>query len=495
MRSLGGGFTSAAPGRRVLTPSFGQRPPPREVFGRMSDDQDRGSPPRPRLPPRPGPGFQGLLQGRDSWWHFLEAKSRGDLDPELGQDEDVELELAEVGRIAQRRQREHSRRFQPHHTRGLRCDGCGAQVPADLTFCVYCGAPPRFGGGMRGQVLVVDEIEDPDILGELADLLGASNDALSARELRLALSQPPAVFYLRARDEHAEALVDRLGELGVRASIRSDRDDDVPMTQEIAEAVVRDRRALAMWAALIAIHAALAVLLGWFALALLVASMAAFGYMQWRAYQVRYELDAERILNALTGMDAAMIQRARRGLESIEDEQVRELLTVCLMEYYAIWRQLQAAPPSMRRLLGQVKLNLDDLLEHLLEACQRYAELDHFLRAHPPEELQARVEALDARLLQAPDARTRDLISRELEQRHRQLRTASEIAEALGPMAQRLDAMCASMEALRARLVSMTLTRSASAHEEALIDEIMLDLDSEVGIFEQTLAEISIQAR
>lgn len=459
----------------------------------MSDDPQNPHPPRLRLPPPPdAQGFNNLLQGRDAWWHFLEAKGRGDLSPALGDDDEVELELEEVGRIAERHQRERQPKFQPHHTQSLRCDQCAAQIPADLTLCVYCGAAPRFGAGARWQLLIIDRVEDPDILDELAALLGASNDQLDPEELLHALGQPPAVFYFSGRDEHAEALVDRLGELGVRATTNRATDPQVSMHRETVESILRSPKLVGAWLALLLSSSALAFVSSAVSAGAILVSTGAFLYYQSKQYRVRYELDVVRVLNALTGLDADLVRVARKGLTSLRDDEARELLTICLMEYYAIWRQLSAADPSVRRLLSDVKDNLDELLIQILDACMRYAELHNYLQANDADELRAAIDELDQRLLTTEDAGARKITRRHLDQRHRQLRTVEDVAATLPPFKERLRAMCSSMESLRARVVSMTLTRSVSQSEEQLVQQIMLDLDDELHVFEQTLAEVSV---
>lgn len=440
-----------------------------------------------------GAGFENLVQGRDAWWHFLEAKGRGELTAELGSEEEVELELAEVGRIAQRHERERRPKFQPHSTQSLRCERCAAQVPADLTFCVYCGSEPRFSHRARWQLLVVDRVEQPEVLEELTEILGASNDRLELREVRHALGQPPAVFFFEGRDEHAGALVDRLGELGVRAWTSFADDPQVSMNRELVESIFRDPRAIGMWLIAIVGVAALCFVLP-ASIAALVGLSLAMGLVWFQSgkYRERYELDVVRVLNALTGMDAAMIQSARGALASVQDDEVKQILTVCLMEYYAIWRQLSAAAPQVRLMLGRVKEELDDLLAQIIETCSQFAELHNYASTYPAEHVRAEIERLDRLFVQSQGPQARAGLERQLEQRHKQLLVSEEVAAKVEPCRDRLRAMCASMESLRARVVSMSLANKVSRDDEVLVSEIMLGLDEELTVFEETVAEVEL---
>ena len=439
------------------------------------------------------PGFQHLLQGKDAWWHFMAAKARGTLTPELD-GEEIELELESVGRIAQRERIDALAKFQPHHTSSLRCDRCGAEIPGDLTFCVYCATPPNFRAAAHGQLLVIDKIEDEDILQEVAQMLGSSNDTLDPKELEDALRQPPGVFYFPAVDEHAEVLVDRLGELGVRARLSHEEAGDVGMIREVFESVARSNRAIGAFIAVFAFWTALAFVVKVpFAIAgILISTFLLLFYQRWQ-FAKRYELDVEKLLNTMTGMTPDIKQRATKGLSSLEDEEVKQLLTLCLIEYYAIWRQLSAAPPSMRPLLGGLRENLQELIHQSLDACLRYSDLHGYLKLQDLDKLEQEIADLDRQLLETEDPKAREMMRRRLGQRHKQLLSAREVSDAMPVFKERLRAMCASLETLRARVISMTLTQTSSAADEALVQQVILELDDEMLVFEQTLAEVHVE--
>ena len=457
----------------------------------MTHDRDDAS--DPAIPVQEDDrGFRTLLQGKEAWWHFLEAKGRGELTPELNHDA-AELQLEQVGRIAQREERQRTARFELHSTRNVLCDACGAQIPADLSVCVHCGRRATFVEERHGHLLIIDEVEERDVLDEVAELIGASNDALNASEILSALQQPPAVFSFPGSTIHGEALVARLGELGVRASVEVRSTRRVSMPREVVESILRSPVQISLWLAAFVIWGVALLFVPLFG-ALAGALVTFIGLYVWHAqtFVERYEIDVESILDELTGMDRRIKYNTSEILRALRDEEVRRLLTLCLMEYYAIWRQLSAAPPSMRPLLNDLRVNLRGLLYQILDACARYVDLHSYFISQNLDALAAELESLDERWVRSDDPREREVLTRQMSQRQRQLKTAREVEAMLPPFRQRLSAMCSSMEALRARVVSMTLTRASTSEDEALVEQIMLDLDDELHVFERTLAEVEV---
>lgn len=432
--------------------------------------------------------FQSLLQGKAAWWHFLDAKAQGSLSEEA-QVGAASLELEVVGRWAQQQEARKRPKFTPHFTASLRCQSCHAQIPADLTFCVYCGDMPGFERSYRDQIMVIDHIEDSDIFSEVVDLLIQSNLALNPREVWSALAQPPAVFFFKGHDEHAAALTDRLSELGVRAAIGRPEQADVLMWREVVESGLRDKRMVLGSVLVLGLCIALAVLVSPYMLILGAVILAGLFYFQSGRFEQRYEIDVIKILNELTGFDAKMVEQSRRTLASIEDEEVKDLLTVCLMEYYAIWRQLASAKPEVRRVLVHLKEGIDDLMQHILDACDQYQLLHNYLLTHDEQSVLASIEQVKTLMASTDEAQTLHLAERDLESRKKQLRTIAHIQEVLPGFRTRLMVMCGSLESLRSRVVAVTMSKGKLDIEEISLDEILNELDDEVTVFEQTLQE------
>ncbi len=467
------------------------------------------SAPRPTRDDTPAEGeftpneLDALVQGRDSWWHFLDAKSRGEsLGHTVGErgpqvvfefddsgEVDLELDLDNDHRRARVRPR-----FQPHALATLSCSQCGALVPADLTFCVYCGGEPRYQGAPSAHLLVIEDVEDPQVLSRLSELLREANDDLDADELASALSQPPAVFFFRAFPDHAVALVDRLAELGVDASLSSPDAPSVSMIREVQEAIFRDRKLTVGFFGVLALWTAVAFLptVGVpFAVLGILATVFGTIFVQRRRYEERYTVDPARVLELLNGLGGDLPETCSRVLASLRDDEVRELLTGCLMEYYAIWRHLSSAPPHVTPILGELKSSLDDLLAEILDASARYAELHTYLSDHPRAKLERRVSELAEKARTAQDEPSRQTLARELGQRRKQLATTERIESILPRARERLEAMRATMESLRARVVAVTAIdyEQIDALDGDSLEVILAELDDEVSIFEQTVAE------
>ena len=452
-------------------------------------DRERDATPDASKPTTLNEGdFQELLQGRDAWWHFMEAKAQ-EASPEAERGQHT-LELQVVGRYATQQQIDARPRFQPHHTASLRCQLCHAQIPADLTFCVYCGGEPGYAGAARQQTMIVHDIADPDLFSEVADMLIASNQTLNPRELRSALAQPPAVFFFSGQDEHARALVDRLGELGVQATISRHTLEGSDLTREVFESILRHKPSQIVWG----VWAVASLVLGffapwWMSAVISGATFMALAQRQRDMFLARYEIQVVPILNALTGLDAKLVEASKRALATMTRQQTKELLTLCLIEYYAIWRQLASAPPTVRRILTSLRQSLDELMHQIVGVCQHVAQIENYLSHIRRDEVEAALARLDARLLHESEPSNRRAIALELEQRHKQQHMLDQCERASPIFEQRLRAMSASLEALRARVVAVTMTQHRAHDEELVLSQILLELDQEVTVFEQTIQE------
>ena len=128
-----------------------------------------------------------------------------------------------------------------------------------------------------------------------------------------------------------------------------------------------------------------------------------------------------------------------------------------------------------------------------LDACLRYSDLHGYLKLQDLDKLEQEIADLDRQLLETEDPKAREMMRRRLGQRHKQLLSAREVSDAMPVFKERLRAMCASLETLRARVISMTLTQTSSAADEALVQQVILELDDEMLVFEQTLAEVHVE--
>jgi hypothetical protein len=401
---------------------------------------------------------------------------------------DEPIEPERVGRLAQRDRLDRLPLFGAQPLGSAPCLGCQALIPRDLSLCFYCGHPARPLTRPRPMLLVIDAVHDPDTRAELLRVLGAAAPGLDGATLASALGEPPAVFAADAAPELMEVACARLQELGVVAWYEPLETTSAPLMREVFEAALRERALVKRAAAAAALLAALALWSPVVGLpALMVAALALYA-RQRVAYVRRYHVMPLRMLDELSGL-GARAAHVTRALKALHDETARHQLTACLISYHAIWRQLTAADPMQRRLLGRLRADLADLLDQLLDACIRYGELQAFAASHDLAQLDAQLAALEAAMPEDP--RALELRQRQLAQRRQQRATLARVLDGLPLMREQLGAMAASLEALRARTIALTLRRSGAQDEDADLSALLFDLDEEVEIFEQTVTAIS----
>lgn len=406
--------------------------------------------------------FGPLLQGKDAWWDFLDAKTQG---RSIG-GVDVssnELELEDVGRASEQARAQRRPDFTPHMTQSVRCAECTAQIPVDLPVCVWCGQSPEFRRILREQTLRIEHIDNADVFSEVVDLLIASNDLLKAREVWSALAQPPAVFFFQGSPEQALGLSTRLGELGVRSTISPGEMNQADLAREVFESVMRDTKSWLSAVVALVLMVGLVWLTSWslmFTVPLFLGIVVLAGTLHTRRFVKRYELNVHVILDRLTGFTPEVQDKTQRALALVRKEEIGDKLTICLMSYYAMWRQMASAPPQVRILLIGLRTHLEELIDHVLNTCLEYGELEALrLQDHLPETMRERLDHV------------------------------------LPLCVERLDKMCHSMEDMRARLVLVTspsvLALQDGTTMDGMLDALLHEIDEEVVVFEQTLDELA----
>lgn len=436
----------------------------------------------PKDPP-PDPDDQGAR------WRLIEEQARAQL---LGPAA-APPELERVGRLAQRDHLASLPAFAPHPFGSLRCDACGAQLPADLTVCFSCGHAARPLTRPSPHLLIIGAISDPDAMAHVSRVLIAAQLRISPAELHGALSEPPAVFICDAAPEQLHAICASLELAGVAASAsRADtRGLDAPgvsIMREVLESVWRDAATRRQWAVILALGALLTFYAPLFGGLVLVAAAIALYMREAARYMRRHSVEPLRLLDELSGL-GEHAPRVSRALGALRDDPSRRQLTACLISYHAIRRHIASTDPVQRRLLSRLRLDLDDLLRQLLDACTRYGELSAYAASYD-------LAALDGQLAQleeAPpvDPRALELRQRQLTQRRAQRDTLAQVIEQLPLLREQLGAMAAALEALRARTVSLTLRRATADAEDSELAHLLFDLDEEVEVFEHTIASLA----
>lgn len=110
-----------------------------------------------------------------------------------------------------------------------------------------------------------------------------------------------------------------------------------------------------------------------------------------------YAMEIQPALNHASGFDEKLAQDSVFLLKNLRDAEVKNLLSICNMEYYALSQGFRAEQSQYGDILEHARDNLFQLLESIFNICQRYQTLEK--REHP-KVIQQRVLELKAR----PDA-------------------------------------------------------------------------------------------
>ena len=205
-------------------------------------------------------------------------------------------------------------------------------------------------------------------------------------------------------------------------------------------------------------------------------------------YRSHYHLDMTRLLQHVTGFDAATSLQARETLRELTDDDVRANVTVCLMEYYALTQQLRAHEPVYGAMLETTRRALEQLMSDVLALAHRYARVDRFLAGNPPEVTRQRLDMLRSR--QPTDGAAARLIEQEVAALEEQLHTTAQMQASRESFRQRIAALATSMELMRTRVAAVRARPTEEAWRAAAIDEALAELDREFEVFEETFAVV-----
>ena len=370
----------------------------------------------------------------------------------------------------------------------VHCSDCGNPVPPDFTFCVRCGGEPRSSNRPGVFSLLITGFESEAAREAALELVSASGRELAVAEVEAIFDDPPAVFNLTAGRDQVAALVAKLAEVGIRARSFPVDDPSIPWIREAIESIARQTPKLV--AAVMLVIGGLAASYLYSAIFLPIGLLAAGALvvheLGW--YKRRYHLDARRLLELVTGFDAETARVARETLRSLGDREVREHVTVCLMEYYALTQQLRAHEPVYGAVLDNAREALAALMADVLTLAYRYARMDAFVAKNPPAALRQRIAALRARTV--GDASAAQMMAGEVDALEDQLRTTEEMEQARGAFRDRIAALATSMELLRTRVASVRAQPTEDAWRALAIDDALRELDDEFEVFEETFASV-----
>lgn len=400
-----------------------------------------------------------LLRDHDQWWEFLDASEGDDAPPPTAT---MDTESTDDRRTPDSTPRSSSRSFQ--------CQHCRAHNPTDATFCFFCGAEPSDRLGYQRMVIVVEDIPDPRLRNRIAHLLDRADEPLDTEEVKQLLDDPPAYLFVDGPPAQIEAMLERLGHLGLEARGTTLSAAGLGWYRELAESIVRHPAWLGATAAVLI---ATVLLWTWWSLLAVPAGALAFGWLlrehaKW--YRSHFRLRADNVLEQLAGFEPSAANRTRQLLAELRDDDVHKSLSVCVMEYYAVWRTIHTSESLNGPVTRRLRNHLGDFLEHLLDACETFDRIDRFLDRDE-------------------DAFADDVQSPSISEEKR-----TELHQALVGCRRRLLALTSSIESLRAKLLSIDVGANTE-QTDVKLQGLLEDLDTEARVLEETLDELALDIR
>jgi hypothetical protein len=393
-----------------------------------------------------------LVRGQDQWWEFLDGHSAEQQKPPA-QTETDQMDRPDAIARPTSAPTPSSRSFQ--------CRQCDAHNPADATFCFFCGAQPSERLGYQHMLIVIEHVPDPRLRARIAGLLGTADKPIDESEIKALLADPPCYLLVDGPPGQIEAMLERLSDLGLRARGTTIRATGLGWYREIAESFFRHQMWLGAGAGITAVTIMLWVIWSSWVLPIGAASLGWLLVEHARWYQSHFRLRADAILEQLAGFQSETANRARQLLSGLRDDDVRKSLSVCLMEYYAVWHQIHASDDLRGPVSRQLRGRLQDFLDHLLDACEAFDKIHRFIY-RPQDDNGPRI---------ADQKRT------ELEDRLQQCRG-------------QLVALTSSIESLRAKLLTVDV-EVVGERADMRLQGLLQDMDTEAEVLEETLEEMA----
>lgn len=434
---------------------------------RMSDSQK---------PPEPNELESTLLTNDRKWWEFLDpATNAVQQMPAANRQSSDLLDWSSV------------RKTQKHAAVGMgvfhRCESCGSPCPPDLTFCTQCGGRPKGTGLPQIYSLVIKDFKDDASLMAAAEMITEAGAGLGLNEVVAMLKQPPAVFNFSTYRERAAAVVQRLAEHGVYSKTFVIDDPGIPWLSETVETILRDVTQLAIFGGVILGTIVLAAIIGWFGIFLGVVAVGVMFHRRMNWYRERYVINSQTLLDRVVGFEEGRAEVAQSVLQRMRDRELRNTLSICLMEYYALHKMFRDHEAVWSEVLMPSDHALKELIDQILTSSGKFEDLTRTLGTVEPAELRERLVRI-AQQMSGADSTTQKILSDEQRHLEKMLDLAARLPEIRAHFGDRLRAMASSLEAMRQRL--STMFASNQMIDDIPMEAIIRELDEELEIFEET---------
>ncbi len=362
-----------------------------------------------------------------------------------------------------------------------RCIQCNKAIPPDLTFCVYCGGTPRADRRSERFAIVVNQSEDSFSIDEAALWISEAIPGTNRSEIASILSDPPAVFSIIARRDQVSTLCARMNDIGIYANGYLMKDAPVNWVRETGESALRSPLKMGVMIVLTAAIIYTLFFLNPMLILPILAITFGLGSQEFRWYQEKYTIDTTRALNHASGFNQMLIEESVYLLKHIRDTEIKELLSICLMEYYSLSQGFRAEQNLYGDVLEHARNHLSELLESIFGICETYSKLE---KLEHPRVIQQKVHELKSR----PNA---ELFKNQISEFEKQVRVAEKNIIAMEKIKAQFRIISLKMEALRTRFLQIRERRDRdSSHYD--LDTILAELDLELEIAEETIHSVEV---
>jgi hypothetical protein len=423
-----------------------------------------------------------ILSGDEKWWAFLDPATMEVKEmPRAARKMDELLDWSKVDDAIRPRALSQ--------IPGFACSKCTRSVPADMRFCVHCGAVPMSSRSVDMHVILVKRLRNGEATETAKKLFAKISPDLVADELVSIFEEMPAMFIVEASKEQVAAWTNNLASRGIYSRAFRERDPSLPWIREVWESLMRGKTTrLVVWVSVLFAFAVSFWSLGLGIFLMIGLSFYVTKHVRW--FRRRYEIDAQRLLTASAGLDPDAMERARHLLLSVKDQNVRAVVTTCLMEYYTL-KQLISSEGLVFQGLSSLEDMLGRILSHTLDLGERHVKMRGFLDANSPSVIDERIRRMESVLDDDERAEERAAIQSGVELHRSSLDQVNRMVLLLPRIEDRLRAVSTRMTATRYRLQTLP-AKLAAIDESVTLESIVAEWDEEFQIVAEVQEEIEV---
>ncbi|GEM_PF-5759991 len=361
-----------------------------------------------------------------------------------------------------------------------RCIQCNKALPPDLTFCIHCGGQPRTTQSAQEYAIIIKGSEDRFAIDEAALWISSSIPKTNVKEIGAILADPPAVFTISARQEQISTLCARMNDIGIYASAHCADEVPINWVRETAESVVRTPLKIGIALGMVLASLGIMFFVSLWMIPVLLALVFVLGQRELVWYKRKYRIQIYPALNHASGFDHQLSEESIYLLEHLRDPEIKRLLSICLMEYYALSQGFRAEQSVYGDVLEQARGDLFLLLENIFNICEKFINLE---KLEHPKVIQQKVLELQSR--------DKTIFGDQIREFQRQVSVAEKNLVMMDKTKSQFEVITLKLEALRTRFLQIRDSKYGHP-EEIRLEDILEELDKELEIAEQTIQSVEI---